>query len=304
MRKRRKRDRISSRSWLSHLWHEWSVESWRAIAPALAHPRPHEWPNDRLTVTWLGHSTVLLNFFGVIILTDPVLFPRIGIRVPYLFTIGPKRLTKPALTWRDLPPIDLILLSHAHFDHIDTRTLHRFRAPTQVVTAPRTRDLLRWTKLREITELKSGETHQVETARGSVTVRAFRVNHWGARLQYDSYRGYNGYVLERDGRRVIFSGDTALTNGFASLNDGQPYDLALMGIGAYEPWIRSHCTPEQAIAMADAASARFILPMHHQTFKLSFEPFCEPIERFVEALADEPERIALREIGETFVLED
>ena len=277
------------------------MESRRAIAPAFAHPQPNEWPDDRLTAAWLGHSTVLLNFFGVTVLTDPVLFDRCGIRFPF-FTIGPKRLTQPALTVDELPPIDLVLLSHAHFDHFDTRTLHRFRPPTQVVTARRTRDLLRWTKLRAITELAWDETVKIETARGALTVRAFRVQHWGARLQYDNFRGYNGYLLERAGRRVLFSGDTALTNDFAALRDDRPCDLALMAIGAYQPWIRSHCTPEQAVAMADAAGAHFVLPMHHQTFKLSFEPFREPIDRFVGAIA--PERIALREIGETFVLEN
>jgi L-ascorbate metabolism protein UlaG (beta-lactamase superfamily) len=254
-----------------------------------------------LTAAWLGHSTVLLNFFGITILTDPVLFPRIGIRLPFL-TIGPKRLTHPALTFRELPPIDLVLLSHAHFDHLDTRTLHRFGKRTQVVTAPRTRDLLRWTRLRQITELGWNETRAVQTAAGDLVVKAFRVQHWGARLQYDDYRGYNGYVMERHGRRVIFAGDTALTNSFAGLRDDRPCDLAIMGIGAYEPWIRSHCTPEEAVAMADDAGARFILPVHHQTFKLSFEPFREPIERFTAALQDEPERIAVRAIGETFVL--
>ena len=113
------------------------------------------------------------------------------------------------------------------------------------------------------------------------------------------------YVLESrkcGRRRIIFAGDTALTNSFAELRDDRPYDLAILGIGAYQPWIRSHCTPEQAIAMANMAGARYIMPVHHQTFKLSFEPFREPIERFTAALADEPERIALREIGETFVL--
>jgi L-ascorbate metabolism protein UlaG (beta-lactamase superfamily) len=108
--------------------------------------------------------------------------------------------------------------------------------------------------------------------------------------------------VEREGRRVIFAGDTALTNSFAELRDDRPYDLAIFGIGAYDPWIRSHCNPEQAVAMANAAGARFIMPVHHQTFKLSVEPFREPIERFVRALAKEPERIALREIGETFAL--
>jgi L-ascorbate metabolism protein UlaG (beta-lactamase superfamily) len=75
-----------------------------------------------------------------------------------------------------------------------------------------------------------------------------------------------------------------------------------MSIGAYNPWIRSHCTPEQAVEMATVADARFIMPVHHQTFRLSFEPLLEPIERFKLALSETPERIALREIGETFVL--
>lgn len=291
----------AARGWLAHLWHEWTVESWRAIAPAFAKPKPNEWPSDRLTAAWIGHSTVLINFFGLTVLTDPVLLSRIGI--PLFFTaIGPKRLTKPALEVEELPPIDLILLSHAHFDHIDWRTLRRFTARTQVVTAPRTRDLLVWTSLREITELRWGEKKEMQTAGGSILVRAFPVKHWGARMQTDLYRGYNGYVLERNDRRIIFAGDTALTNTFAELRDSRSYDLAIMGIGAYQPWIRSHCTPEQAIAMANAAGARFIMPVHHQTFRLSFEPFREPIERFVRALADEPQRIALREIGETFVL--
>ena len=75
-----------------------------------------------------------------------------------------------------------------------------------------------------------------------------------------------------------------------------------MSIGAYNPWIRSHSTPEQAIEMANTAGARFIMPVHHQTFRLSFEPMREPIERFEDALSKTPERIALCEIGETFVL--
>jgi L-ascorbate metabolism protein UlaG (beta-lactamase superfamily) len=293
--------RSPARRWFEHLWREWTVESWRPIAPAFAHPRPNEWPNDQITAAWIGHSTVLLNYFGITVLTDPVLFPRIGIRLPFL-TIGPKRLTAPALEFEELPSIDLVLLSHAHFDHLDTRTLRCFDKETQVITAPRTRDLLSWTHLHQITELRWGERHEVQDAAGSLLVRAFRVNHWGARVQRDHFRGYNGYILERHGRRVIFAGDTAFTESFAELRDGRPYDLAIIGIGAYQPWIRSHCTPEQAVAMANAAGVRHIMPVHHQTFKLSFEPFREPIERFVSALQDEPRRIALREIGETFVL--
>lgn len=291
----------AQRSWIAHLWYEWVAAGWRTIPPALAKPAPGEWRDHCLTAAWLGHSTVLLNFLGITILTDPVLFSRIGIRLPF-FTVGPKRLTKPALTAAELPPIDLILLSHAHFDHLDWRTLRQFDSTTQVITAPRTSDLLRGTKLRKIAELHWNEEREVRTGAGSLLVRAFRVNHWGARMRTDNHRGYNGYVLERNGRRVIFSGDTALTKTFADLNDGRPYDLAIIGIGAYQPWIRTHCTPEQAVTMANEAGALYLLPVHHQTFKLSFEPFREPTERFKAALAAEPERIALREIGETFVL--
>jgi L-ascorbate metabolism protein UlaG (beta-lactamase superfamily) len=292
------------RRWLTHLWREWTIESWRPITPAFAKPEPLRWNDSEVTAAWIGHATVLINFFGIKVLTDPVLFPRIGIRLPG-FTIGPKRLTVPALKFRELPRIDLIVLSHAHFDHFDLRTLHRFDELTRVITAPNTADLLRWTRLRDITELRWGETKVLNIAsqmKGDIAISAFQVRHWGARKQRDDYRGYNGYVIERNGRRILFGGDTAMTNTFAELSQHGPVDLAIMSIGAYNPWIQSHCTPEQAIEMATAAGARFIMPVHHQTFRLSFEPLREPIERFQVALDNAPERIALREIGETFVL--
>jgi L-ascorbate metabolism protein UlaG (beta-lactamase superfamily) len=292
------------RRWLTHLWREWTIESWRPITPAFAKPEPLRWNDGEVTAAWIGHATVLINFFGINILTDPVLFARIGIRLPG-FTIGPKRLTAPALEFHELPKIDVVLLSHAHFDHFDLRTLHCFDETTCVVTAPNTADLLRWTRLRDVTELRWGEKKSLNTSAGAVTISAFQVKHWGARKQRDAYRGYNGYVMEsrsRGRRRILFGGDTAMTNTFAELSQHGPVDLAIMSIGAYNPWIQSHCTPEQAIEMANAADARFVMPVHHQTFRLSFEPFREPIERFQAALSNTPERIALREIGETFVL--
>jgi L-ascorbate metabolism protein UlaG (beta-lactamase superfamily) len=93
-----------------------------------------------------------------------------------------------------------------------------------------------------------------------------------------------------------------MTDSFAELRRHGDIDVAIMPIGAYNPWIHAHCSPEQAVEMANAAAARFIMPVHHQTFRLSFEPFREPIERFEAALRDTPKRIALREIGETFAL--
>ena len=299
-----KSTRSAAPHWIAHLWREWTIESWRPTAPAFAKPEPSKWSDTQVTLAWLGHSTVLINFFGVTILTDPVLFSRIGIRLPG-FTIGPKRLTAPALKFQELPRIDVVLLSHAHFDHLDLRTLQCFDRTTSVIIARATRNLLKRTRFREITELDWRKSKILSTAAGDIEVTAFPVKHWGARTQRDTYRGYNGYLIEsrsRGGRRIIFAGDTAITENFTKLRRHGPIDIAIMSIGAYNPWIQSHCTPEQAVQMADAAGARFIVPVHHQTFRLSFEPFREPIERFEAALTETPERIALREIGETFVL--
>lgn len=287
--------------WFSYLWRECIINSRHPMVPAFARPNPAQWSHDRITAAWLGHATVLINFFGIKILTDPVLFPRIGVRIAG-FTLGPKRLTTPALTVRELPKIDIVLLSHAHFDHFDMRTLHSMERTATVITARRTSDLLRWKRFRDVHELHWQDKMSVTTSAGKIDITAFRVKHWGARKRHDHYRSYNGYVLERHDRRIIFGGDTALSDSFAKLYMHGPIDLAIMPIGAYTPWIHSHCTPEQAVQMANDAGARFILPIHHQTFRLSAEGFREPIERFEAALKETPERIALREIGETFVL--
>src|SRR4029453_11220626 len=222
------------RRWLGHLWREWTIESLRPIAPAFAKPDPSKWSDTKVTAAWIGHATVLINFFGIKILTDPVLFPRIGIRLPGL-TIGPKRLTAPALEFHELPKIDIVLLSHAHFDHFDLRTLHCFKQNKRVITAPNTRDLLRWTRLHDVTELRWGEMKSLKTAAGDIVIIALRVKHWGARKQRDIYRGYNGYLLERNERSILFGGDTALTNSFAELRQhggiaepgsaGQPFQF-------------------------------------------------------------------------------
>src|SRR6266568_7129105 len=292
---------IKRRNWLAHLWREWIVESRRPIAPVFARPTPDTWSNDNLTAAWIGHATVLINFFGIKILTDPVLFPRVGIRLPG-FTIGPKRLTAPALSFHELPKIDLVLLSHAHFDHLDLRTLRCFDESTSVITARATSDLLKRTHFSNVTELEWGQSRSLSTAAGEIEITAFPVKHWGARTRRDTYRGYNGYLIERRGRRIIFAGDTAMTESFAALRRHGPIDVAIMPISAYNPWIQSHSTPEQAVQMANAAGARFVAPVHHQTFRLSLESFREPIERFKAALSKTPERIALLEIGETFTV--
>src|SRR5262249_34471184 len=181
-------------------------------------------------------------------------------------------------------------------------TLRCFDETTSVITARATSDLLKGTRFSDVSELDWGQSRSLSTAAGEIEITAFPVKHWGARTRRDTYRGYSGYLIERNGHRLIFAADTAMTENFAELRRHRAIDVAIMSIGAYNPWIQSHCTPEQAVQMANAAGARFIVPVHHQTFRLSFEPFREPIERFETALSKTPERIALREIGQTFVL--
>jgi L-ascorbate metabolism protein UlaG (beta-lactamase superfamily) len=117
-------------------------------------------------------------------------------------------------------------------------------------------------------------------------------------MRSDSYRGYNGYVVEVGRYRILFGGDTAYTDSFKQLKSSKAFDLAIMPVGAYDPWIRVHCNPEQAWTMANHAGSEFVMPVHHQTFQLSREPFHEPIERILEAAGNRPDRICVREIGQ------
>ena len=276
------------------------AESRRDVLNPGAIPAPELWNPNTITAAWLGHASVLLNFYGLTILTDPVLFSRIGADTPF-GTVGPKRLIEPALTVKQLPPVDLVLLSHAHMDHLDPATLRYFPASTRVVTAHSTADLLSDTRLKEPKELAWGQKTCVKTENGSVEIEAFEVNHWGARWKYDKSRGYNGYVISRGGKKIIFGGDTAWCNSFAALRSKGPFEMAIMPIGAYNPWIFAHCSPEQAVKMADAAGANYFLPIHFNTFPFGKEGTEEPVERMEAAI--EPERIGWRAVGQTFSLQ-
>ena len=227
------------------------LEGLRRIAPAPHHPDPRAWSDDEITGAWLGHSTVLINFYGLWMVTDPVLATRCGLRFGPI-TIGPRRKVKPALTVRELPPIDLLLLSHAHMDHLDLWTLRRLPGRPHAVTAAKLGDLLKGVPVAGVTELAWDESAGINTPHGAVRVTARQVAHWGARMRTDDWRGYCGFVIERNGRRIGFAGDTARTD-FHHWSDGQPIDLMIVPIGAYNPWVRAHCNPEDAIAMADEA---------------------------------------------------
>ena len=261
-------------------------------------PAPRDWPDRGLHAAWLGHSTVLLKLDGVTVLTDPVFSKRAGIWLGPV-TLGLKRLVAPALTLRSLPSIDVILLSHAHMDHFDVPSLRRLaNRRTTIITAPRTADLLCRRRYAGIRELGWGQS----TRTGPLEFRSIPVRHWGARMRRDTYRGYNGYTIEAGRYRVLFGGDTAMTHTFRDLRSARPFDLAMMPVGAYNPWIHAHCTPEQAWQMAGDAGFEHFLPIHHQTFRLSREPYLEPIERVYGAAGRHAERVAISAIGQDFHL--
>lgn len=277
---------------------EISKEYKRESLPAPLHPQPKLWPSHGLHAAWLGHSTVFLMLDGFTILTDPVFSERIGLNFGRL-TVGIKRLVDVAARLADLPHVDLVLLSHAHMDHFDLPSLRSLEHPrTHVAAADKTSDLLRVAHYASVRELRWNESVRI----GPANITAFEVAHWGARMRSDVYRGFNGYLIETDRFRIVFGGDTAYTRAFRELRSSKRLDLAIMPIGAYDPWIRVHCDPDQAWTMANEAGAERILPVHHQTFQLSREPRLQPIERMLRAAGSEPERIVLRDIGEEFHL--
>ena len=273
------------------------AESCRSVIKPRHTPLPECWDPQSITAAWLGHATVLVGFYGVNILTDPALFRRIGADTP-LGTVGPKRLVAPALRTAQLPPIDLVLLSHAHMDHLDIPTLRSLPGRPRAITAHGTEDLLAGTSLFEPISLRWGDRARVRARNGDLDVQAFEVKHWGARWRHDTYRGFNGYVIEREGKKIIFGGDTALTDSFRSVRCCGRVELAIMPIGAYQPWVCSHCTPEQAVRMTNDAGADFLLPIHFKTFAFGREGAVEPLLRLEAAL--ERGRIGWRDVGETF----
>ena len=279
-------------------WNQYAAERKRDIAPPPVVPDVTHWPDDGLHAAWLGHSTTLLKIDGFTIITDPVFSDRAGINLG-VTTLGVKRLVAPALEIPALPEVDLILLSHAHMDHFDLPSLRRLESKhVDVVTASQTSDLLRVAKYKTVSELNWGEVRQV----GPATIRGLEVNHWGARVRTDTFRGYNGYLLQVGRYRVLFAGDTANTDRLRGVADSHSVDLVIMPIGAYNPWIHYHCNPEQAWRMTQEARAEHVLPVHHSTFQLSREPVTEPLERLQNAAGAQAKRIVVHGIGQEFHL--
>jgi L-ascorbate metabolism protein UlaG (beta-lactamase superfamily) len=263
-------------------------------------PTPETWSKGELSIAWLGHASFLINFYGTRILTDPVLSSRIGI-TSMGSKIGRKRYLAPALECEDIGQIDLLLLSHAHSDHFDYPTLQKLQSTeTIAVTAKNTTPLWKGMTFQAVEEMHWNDSKNL----AGVNVKAIEGKHRGARLPWNKGMGANSYLLSKNGVNIFFGGDTAYTNKIQQQLTGIPIDLAILGIAAYSPksFQTQHTTPEQAWQIAEEMQARWVIPMHWGTFELSNEPMEEPIVRFRQAAKEKMGRIALQEVGASFIL--
>ena len=239
------------------------------------------------SATWVGHATVLLQLGSLNVLTDPIWSDR-ATPVP---GFGPRRLMPPAVDFGALPPIDVVLVSHNHYDHLDKPTVQRIARefPESLWLCPlRLRPLLESFGARHVTECDWWQ--RVETPSFSAVCTPSR--HFSNRWLGD--RGetlWCGWTLAADDVRVFFAGDTALHPEFAKIaRTAGPFDLVLLPIGAYQPrWLMSsvHMNPDDALAAYrelshDAPKLPRCLPIHWGTFRLTDEPVDEPPQRFAD----------------------
>jgi L-ascorbate metabolism protein UlaG (beta-lactamase superfamily) len=269
-----------------------------------------------LGITFIGHSSFLLQIAGRNLLVDPVFATRLVLL---------RRARRPGLRIADLPPIDAVLLTHAHMDHLNIPSLRKIVRHAKSLTGvapevivPRdVRDLVEKLGFRSITELdwwqstelaseiEAGDTPDT-SGEGSITVTMTPCKHWGARMFNDSHRLYGGYVIAGGGHSVYHSGDTAYFQGFQEIGRRLRPSVALLPIGAYFPdsYRGVHTSPEEALqAYLDLRSATTMIPMHYGTFPLGREPMEEPPVRLMAAAwkADVADEIQLLTEGETYI---
>ena len=229
-----------------------------------------------LGVTFIGHSSFFLQLGGKNILVDPN-FAR------WIFVL--KRLRRPGLRLRELPPIDAVLVSHAHFDHLHRPSLRAIARLTRwhsgkrpVIVVPRNvRDLVSDLGYGRVVELDWWQNVRL----GHVEVTHVPSRHWGARIVRDMHRGYGGYVLSASQHSLYHAGDTAYFEGFREIGERLQPQLAMLPIGAYNPasFREVHTSPEDAVQAFVDLGSRWMIPMHYGTFRLSQEPVEEPLQR-------------------------
>ena len=234
----------------------------------------------QLGVTFIGHSSFFLQIGGKNVVIDPNF-------AQWIFLL--KRLRRPGLRPRDLPPIDAVLVSHAHFDHLHRPSLRTIASLTRrqsgrrpvIVVPHHVRDLVADLGFSRVVELDWWQSFQL----GNLEMVHTPSRHWGARVVRDVHRGYGGYVVRSGKHSVYHAGDTGYFDGFADIGERLRPELALLPIGAYHPVsFRSvHTSPEDAVQAFLDLGARWMVPMHYGSFRLSYEPVDEPVPRLMAA---------------------
>jgi L-ascorbate metabolism protein UlaG (beta-lactamase superfamily) len=264
--------------------------------------RPVAVAAGELGVMFLGHSSFLLQFGGsatqrpVNVLVDPVFATRLVVL---------RRMTRAGVRVEDLPAIDIILLTHAHMDHLNRPTLRRVARATRrrtgsgpIAIVPRgVEDLVRGMGFREVRTLAWWESTDVAGLKVTLTP----AKHWGARLFTDIHRLFGGYVLEdSSGHRLYHSGDTAYFEGFKEIGDRLQPQVALLPIGAYFPdaYRAVHTSPEEALQGFVDVCAELMVPMHFGTFRLGREPVEEPLQRLAAEAARRGVEHKVKVLGE------
>jgi L-ascorbate metabolism protein UlaG (beta-lactamase superfamily) len=259
-------------------------------------------------LTWIGHVTFLLQIGGLNILTDPHLTQRAS---PFS-SIGPKRQTPLPMSFDDLPHIDVVLVSHSHYDHLDRKTLQRLaRQPGGPPRLLMGLNLRAWAQENDIANVTEHDWGEVVTDSG-VKFQFVPVQHWSARTPWDRNRTlWGGWVIEHRGRRILFGGDFGYSQDITDLGERfGGFDLAMIPVGAYEPrWFMKtmHVNTDEAVQAHLDLRARYSVGMHWGTFRLTDERLDEPPAKLAESLARKgvsPSRFFLMQHGETIMLED
>lgn len=267
--------------------------------------RPPALNGASAVVTFIGHSTFLIQTAAGNLLTDPMYSQRAG----PLNLIGPRRVRQPAVPFDDLPPISTVLLSHNHYDHCDLRTLGMLaeRFDPMVVTPLGNGRLAQSAGVRRVEELDWWQASTTSPVPTTLTP----AHHFSARSPFDRNRAlWGGFMLSPGGARIFFAGDTAYAPFFRDVRQRLgPIDLALLPIGAYEPrWFMRamHVNPEEAVRIHQDVRSRQSVAMHWGTFRLTEEPADEPPKALARALreADIPaDKFWVMQHGETRTLE-
>jgi L-ascorbate metabolism protein UlaG (beta-lactamase superfamily) len=256
-------------------------------------------PADGLRVTWLGHSSVLLELDGVRVLTDPVFGNRLG---PVSF-MGPKRFHAPPVTVEQLPPLDAVLVSHDHFDHLCRPTIEQIaKLDVPVITSLGVgAHLEAFGVLPErIVELDWGEQHALPGGRLQFT--ATPAQHFSGRIGGRNSTLWSSWVIQTAHKKVFFSGDTGLTQEFADIRTAHgPFDLVMLEIGAWHPaWGTIHLGPENALKAFQLLGGGTMMPVHWATFDLGLHPWAEPAETLWTLAEANRQRIVTPRLGVPF----